>query len=67
MKHRDPNRQLGDVLRKWRMMSDLDQRTAAAKIGVSAPTLCRIEKGDFIPEALTFQKIVNWLLGPRNA
>lgn len=63
---RDTNLQLGEVLRKWRAMADLDQRAAAAKMGISASTLCRIEKGDFVPETLTFMQIMNWLLGPRD-
>lgn len=67
MKRHETNLRLGDVLRKWRVMSDLDQRSAAALIGISASTLCRIEKGDFIPEARTWMKIMDWLMEQRDA
>ena len=55
---------LGDVMKKWRLMSQLEQRGAARLIGISASTLCRLEKGDVKPDAETFMKILRWLISP---
>lgn len=55
---------LGDVLRKWRVMSDLEQRGAARSMDISASTLCRLEKGEVRPDAETFIKILQWLIAP---
>lgn len=55
---------LGDVLKKWRLMSQLEQRGAAKQMGVSASTLCRLEKGEVRPDADTFLKILSWLIQP---
>jgi transcriptional regulator with XRE-family HTH domain len=52
---------LGDVLRKWRLMSELDLRTVAAEIGTDASTLIRIEQGRS-PSAETLRNILIWLL-----
>jgi transcriptional regulator with XRE-family HTH domain len=57
---------LGDVLRKWRLMSEIDQRTIAAAIGVSFSTLCRIERGK-APDAYSLVKIINWLTSEPSA
>ena len=51
---------LGDILRKWRAMSELDLRSAAEHIGIGAATLMRIEKGK-VPNGYTFIKIITWL------
>ena len=53
---------LGDVLRKWRVMSDIDQRTAAKRMGISAATLCRLENGETTPDAHTLLALLTWLL-----
>jgi DNA-binding XRE family transcriptional regulator len=37
---------LGEVIRKWRMMSELSIRDAAAMIGISTTTMHRLESGD---------------------
>lgn len=37
---------LGERLRGWRIRAELTQSEFAARIGVSAPTLRRMEKGD---------------------
>ena len=58
---------LGDVLKKWRLMSQLGQRGAAYRIGISASTLCRIENGDTRPDAEAFLKILAWLITPEKA
>jgi transcriptional regulator with XRE-family HTH domain len=55
---------LGDALKKWRLMSQLEQRGAARQIGISASTLCRLEKGEVKPDADTFLKILRWLISP---
>lgn len=53
---------LGDVLEQWRLGSGLNVREAAALIGISASTLCRLENGGTDPDAKTFLAILNWLL-----
>ena len=52
--------QLGDVLRKWRKMSDLTLREAAARIGLQFNTLARIETGEQMDGA-TLAFILRWL------
>lgn len=37
---------LGELIRKWRLMSEKSVREVAAEIGISAPTLNRIEHGE---------------------
>lgn len=51
---------LGEVLRKWRLMSTLNTRDVARDIGVSAPTLNRVERGEAM-DAVTLSKILVWL------
>ena len=53
---------LGDVLRKWRRLSDTGIREAAKQIGISAPTLSRIERGENMDGAV-LAKVLVWLLG----
>jgi len=55
---------LGIVLRKWRLMSELGMREAAKQIGISSPTLCRIEMGHS-PDSKTLMAILNWLTASR--
>lgn len=55
---------LGDVLRKWRLMNELDLRSVGAEIGISAATLLRIEQGR-APDSITFMLVLNWLMGDR--
>jgi transcriptional regulator with XRE-family HTH domain len=52
---------LGDVLKKWRQMSDLTVRQAAKEIGITFPTLSRIEKGISM-DGTTLAKILCWML-----
>jgi transcriptional regulator with XRE-family HTH domain len=52
---------LGDILRKWRLMSDLTVRDAAKEIGISSPTLSRIEQGISM-DGTTLAKILRWML-----
>lgn len=53
---------LGDVLLQWRLAAGWNIREAADIIGISYPTLCRIENGETTPDAKTFLAILNWLL-----
>lgn len=53
---------LGDVIRKWRKMSDIGIRDAAKEIGISHGTLSRIERGEPM-QGDTLAKILMWLLG----
>lgn len=55
---------LGDVLRKWRVMTELDLRTAAGQMGIGAATLMRIEHGQSC-DAETLLKVLNWLMSTR--
>lgn len=51
---------LGEVIRKWRKMSDIGIREAAKEIGVSHGTLSRIERGE-VMDGKTLVKILVWL------
>ena len=53
---------LGDVLKKWRESSGWNMREAADLMGISAPTLCRIENGESSPDAHTLLALLNWML-----
>ena len=54
------NMKLGEVLRQWRKMADLTVRQAAKEIGISFPTLSRIEKG-YAMDGRTLARIQGWL------
>ena len=58
--------QLADVLRKWRRASDLPLRSAAKQIGVTLPTLSRIERGEAM-DGVTLAKILCWLVKEKTA
>lgn len=52
---------LGEVIRRWRKMSDIGVREAAKQIGVSHGTLSRVERG--LPmDGPTLAKILRWLM-----
>jgi hypothetical protein len=53
---------LGEVIRKWRVMSELSIRDAAAIIGISATTMHRFESGDDV-DGRTLVTILKWLMG----
>lgn len=53
---------LGDVLYKWRAMSRLGLRGAGREIGLSAPSISRIENGETVPDGKNLMKIFNWLM-----
>ncbi len=52
---------IGIVLAKWRWAERLTLRVAAARMGVSFPTLARIEKGERMDGA-TLARVLTWLL-----
>ncbi len=51
---------LGEVLKKWRTMSDIGIRQVAKDIGISAATLSRIERGESM-DGRTLALIQAWL------
>lgn len=55
---------LSEVLRRWRLMSELDLRTAGKIIGISAATLMRIEQGHD-PTGETLIKILIFLFSKK--
>jgi|HubBroStandDraft_2_1064218.scaffolds.fasta_scaffold393701_2 transcriptional regulator with XRE-family HTH domain len=54
---------LGELLRKWRAMSELDLKQAGAQIGIAASTLMRIEQGK-VPDGETLLKLMRWIFEP---
>lgn len=54
---------LGALLRFQRFLAGQGVREAAKEFGVSAATVSRIERG-YQPDAATFLKLLQWLLGP---
>lgn len=55
---------LGEVIRKWRAMSERGVREVAKEIGVSHGTLSRIERGEPC-DGVTLVKIAMWLFGDK--
>ena len=53
---------LGEVIRKWRVMSELSIRDAAAMIGISATTMHRFESGDDVVTERTLIAVLKWLM-----
>ena len=52
---------LGEVLKKWRLMKELDLRMAAKQFSLAPSTLMRIEHGRD-PSGKSLAAILNWLL-----
>jgi len=52
--------ELGDRLRAKRRSEGLSIRDVAQKIGVSAPTLSRVERGHHLPERENLLRIARW-------
>ena len=52
---------LGEVIRKWRVMSELSIRDAATMIGISATTMHRFESGDDV-DGRTLIAVLKWLM-----
>lgn len=53
---------LGEVIRKWRVMSELSVREAAMQIGLVPATLARIESGDSM-SGDSLAAVLRWLMG----
>ncbi len=51
---------LGEVMRKFRVMSELSQRDLAEQIGLNVSTICRIENGEGM-DGKTLAKVLVWL------
>ena len=51
---------LGQLLLAYRQKKDIQARDLAKEIGVSASTLCRIERGKN-PDVDSYLKILNWM------
>lgn len=56
---------VAELIINWRFIRKLNQRDAAAVMGLSASSLCRIEKG-IVPDGTTMVKLMNWLFGEDN-
>jgi cytoskeletal protein RodZ len=54
---------IGDVLKNWRVMERMTLREAAPRLGLTVPTLQRIESGHAV-EGSTVVKIMVFLFGP---
>ncbi len=52
--------ELGDRLRATRVSRGLSIRDVAQEIGVSAPTLSRVERGQHLPERENLLRIARW-------
>lgn len=57
---------LGRVLKKYRLMEEMDLRTLSKAIGLSPATLMRMEHGHE-PSGRTLASIFNWLTGAPDA
>lgn len=51
---------IGTVLKKWRLVSEVSLGDLAGSIGISTPTLYRLEAGR-TPDGATLIKVLNWL------
>ena len=56
-----PRSNLGEMLALWRAARHITLRALAPRIGISAPTLLRIEQGK-PTDVATFLKLWTWLL-----
>lgn len=61
MSTKKPTSNLGAVLRRWRLVEDLELREVASQIGIGAATLMRIEHGHSF-DAATMMKVWVWLM-----
>lgn len=53
---------IGQVIKKWRLVSNMECKEAAAMIGLTESTLRRIEKG-VVPDGKTLIQLWMWLMG----
>jgi len=51
---------LGQLLLAYRQKKDIQARDLSKEIGISASTLCRIERGKN-PDVDSYLKILNWM------
>ena len=49
------------MLKRWRVLGEMNLRTAAKMMGTSAATLSRLERGEN-PDGKTLAKILQWVL-----
>lgn len=56
-------RPIGEMLKRYRQHGNLTMRELALTIGVSAPTLCRVERGDGEPDLTSALKLLSWMFG----
>lgn len=54
---------LGDVLKKWRVMSQLTLDQVSTQMNLTVPTLCRVESGKPM-DGKTLAAIMGWLTMP---
>lgn len=54
---------LGIILRKWRLMFDLEIKDVAREIGISPSTLTRLEGGG-MPDGETLAKVLCFMMAP---
>lgn len=52
---------LGQIIKKWRIVNELDLRSVAREIGIGAATLMRLEQGH-VPDGNTLAKVLGWLM-----
>ena len=52
---------VGRVLQVYRTVHEISLRNLGKQMGVSASTLCRIERGDGVADWPTMWKILTWL------
>lgn len=57
---------VAELIINWRFIRKLNQRDAAKEMGISASSLCRIEKG-IVPDGTTLVTLMNWLFGEAHA
>jgi transcriptional regulator with XRE-family HTH domain len=57
---------LGEAIKELRKAKGLKQKDLAFKIGVSANAICKIEKGEAMPQKETLNKIVTALEIPES-
>ena len=51
---------LGELIRLWRNVENVNVRDLAATLGISAATLSRLERGYEVDQS-TMLKVINWL------
>lgn len=58
---RPAKRNLGRLIRCWRLIEELNLREAGRLLGISAPSVMRLEQGREV-DASTFLKLMNWMM-----